>query len=283
MSIHAKILHAELAERVLEKLGFSAAPELTLDGLSSLYGAWCRKVPFDNVRKLIHLQAPNTAELPGDSADDFFEAWLLYGAGGTCWAGNGALCSLLESLGFASVRGLATMLVAPRLPPNHGTVVVDVADERYIVDASILHGAPLKMTSQAPVTRLHPAWGVRVTVGQGQPIIHWRPLHDKDGLGCRIEKVDVSPDIFRDFHERSRPWSPFNYQLYGRINRFDSVVGTAFGQRIDIDSTGEVVQHPLAAADRTRFVVEELGIAEELAAKLPPDRPTPPPPQEPPV
>jgi len=41
---------------------------------------------MDNVRKLIHLRANDPAPLPGDTPEDFFGAWLVHGAGGTCWA-----------------------------------------------------------------------------------------------------------------------------------------------------------------------------------------------------
>ena len=117
-------LAPDLLERVLSRLGLSAPPALDLNGLKTVYVAWCRQVPFDNIRKLIHVQTQTLSALPGDSAQDFFEAWLKYKTGGTCWAGNGALHSLLVTLGFAAQRGVATMLVAPSLPPNHGTVSV---------------------------------------------------------------------------------------------------------------------------------------------------------------
>ena len=47
----------DLLERVLAKLGFSSKPVADRAGLEALYAAWCRGVPFDNTRKLIHLRA----------------------------------------------------------------------------------------------------------------------------------------------------------------------------------------------------------------------------------
>jgi hypothetical protein len=38
----------DLLEQVLSRLGLSERPEPTLDGLQTLYAAWCRKVPFDS-------------------------------------------------------------------------------------------------------------------------------------------------------------------------------------------------------------------------------------------
>ena len=278
MSATTQQLPTGLVERALEKLGRSALPSLDLKGLSELYGAWCRRVPFDNVRKLIHLNRKEAGPLPGDSAVDFVTAWLRHGTGGTCWSGNGALFSLLVSLGFDAKRGLGTMLAAPNLPPNHGTVVVDFGRDRYIVDASILHGTPLRVVDQQPAEARLP-WSVQLSKREGDWIIHWRPLHKLDGFECRIEEFDVPQSIFTELHEKSRPWSPFNYQLYARINRNNSVLGTAFGQRVELGATGGAQQCPLEASARVRFLVEELAISEELAAQLPPDTPTPPPPR----
>src|SRR5215467_1171360 len=121
-----------LAERVLAKLGFSRKPIVDRTGLESLYSAWCRNVPFDNTRKLVHLRANDASPLPGDSPTDFLEAWLACGAGGTCWSMHGALTSVLEACGFDARRGLGTMLVAPNLPPNHGTTSVRLEGSRLL-------------------------------------------------------------------------------------------------------------------------------------------------------
>jgi N-hydroxyarylamine O-acetyltransferase len=132
MSLTIEGLSPDLLERVLMKLGLSCRPAPPLDGLQTLYAAWCRKVPFDNVRKLIHVHNQDPGPLPGDDAIDFFEAGITYGTGGTCWAGNVALHALLVSLGFVACRGVGTMLVAPHLPPNHGTVLVTCDGTLYV-------------------------------------------------------------------------------------------------------------------------------------------------------
>lgn len=275
------MLDSALAGRVLGRLKLAPPPPPTLAGLAALYAAWCRSVSFDNVRKLIHLHRADPGPLPGGSAEDFFETWLRDGTGGTCWSGNGALHALLSALGFAARRGLATMLVAPNIPPNHGTVVVAVEGRDYLVDASILHGAPLELVDTPPETPVHPAWGVRYAERGGERLVRWRPLHRPDGIDCRIEALDLSAEQFLDFHERSRAWSPFNYQLYGRINRENSVVGTAFGQQIEFTAAGNIVQRTLDERQRAEFLAGKLGIREDAADRLPPERPTPPPPLPP--
>ena len=268
-----------LQERILTKLGLSKAPDLTLAGLTTLYGAWCQHVPFDNIRKLIHLRRGDAGPLPGTDAVDFFEAWLRHGTGGTCWAGHTAWHALLGSLGFDVIRGIGTMLVAPDIPPNHATVFVTLDGTRYIVDASILHGEPMPIDVEDGGVS-HGAWGVRIrrTPG-GQPLIRWRPIHMPEGIDCRIDAFDVTAKVFVLSHEGTRGWSPFNYGLYSRVNRGHRVVGVGMGQWAEFDDAGRAVLRPLPADERVRVMVEELGISEELARAVPPDVPMPPPPK----
>lgn len=115
-------LSGERVERVLDRLGFASKPDTSLEGLTQLYGSWCRRVPFDNIRKLIHVRAGKTATLPGDTPNEFFEAWLAHGTGATCWAANGALCDLLVSIGF-DARGDVTR-----------TALTDVERKAFLID-----------------------------------------------------------------------------------------------------------------------------------------------------
>ena len=212
-------LPAGLVERVLAGLGFSGPPAPDLDGLKTVYAAWCRRVPFDNVLKRIHLASGDPGPLPGDDDSRFFESWLRFGTGGLCWAGNGALCSLLTALNFSAARGLATMLTGPDPPPNHGTVVVACDGRRFVVDASMLHGEPLPLDDYRPTGVGHPAWGVCCTRQSGRWHIRWRPLHMTGGLVCRIDRLDAPRDAFLRLNEETRRWSPFNYSLYARLIR----------------------------------------------------------------
>jgi N-hydroxyarylamine O-acetyltransferase len=264
-----------LAERVLLRLGLPDWPAPTPEGLALLYAAWCAQVPFDNVRKLIALHTAQSGPLPGSEAADFFEHWLRDGTGGTCWAGNGAMHALLQTLGFASSRAVATMRVNPSARANHGTVLVACAGGRYLLDASMLHGQPVLLDEAAPPPLAEAPWAVRALLEKGRWLIRWRPLHRLTGLDCCIEWPDATLECFHALHEKTRPWSPFNYSLYGRRNRAAGVIGVAFGKRIEFRAAGTVDESPLDAQQRIRFVVEELGISEALAHALPPDIPTP--------
>ncbi|MFN2377159.1 MAG: arylamine N-acetyltransferase [Candidatus Binatia bacterium] len=267
-----------LLERVLQRLGLSRRPSLDLAGLREVYGAWSRSVPFDNLRKLLHLADGSPGPLPGDDVLDFLEGWLRWGTGGTCWAGNGALATLLATLGFRAERRLATMLVAPNLPPNHGTVVVTLDGSPWLVDASILFGEPLLLDRDRETSVDHPARGVRCAMREDRWHVRWRALHAPNGLDCRIEERSADAAEFSARHDETRGWSPFNYQVNVRTNRGDRALGIAFGNRVEIDASGAVSLAALDHEARQRVLIQDLGFDPAFVDRVPADMPTPPPP-----
>jgi N-hydroxyarylamine O-acetyltransferase len=264
----------ETVAAVLERLRVDRPPR-DLAGLRSLYAAWCGAVPFDNVLKLIHTAEGRSGPLPGSTTDSFFEAWLECGAGGTCWAGNGALHDLLEALGFDVMRAIATMMPSANMRgPNHGSVVVLLEGERWIADASILSGKPIRITAPGEAAGTGPL--PRLEWLDGKPAVVWRTLRAPDGFPCRIERIGAEAAEFEELHRKSAVWSPFNYELSGRLTRGRTTLGIAGGERYAIEGDGPISASPLDRAGRTRFLIEELGICEEIASRVPDDRPTPP-------
>ncbi|MFO0688570.1 MAG: hypothetical protein U0900_07670 [Myxococcota bacterium] len=268
----------DLAERVLARLGFASRPAPDRAGLAALYAAWCSLVPFDNVRKLIALRAGETGPLPGDDPRRFLEDWLRDGAGGTCWAMHGAWTELLVACGFRARRGLATMLVAPDIPPNHATTSVALDDRTLLVDACIQHGEPLPLEAAQATAIDHPAYGVTARPDAGRWIVRWRSPFAPGGMDCRIESLESDAATYRAYHEGTRGWSPFNYELFVRTPRTGGMLLAVRGERIAIDAAGRESRARLAGEERVRFLVEEVGLAESLARRLPEDVPTPPPP-----
>jgi len=269
-------MRAERVDAVLARLGVER-PGVDLPGLRRVYGAWCRSVPFDNTRKLIHLSEGRTGPLPGSTAEDFFDAWLEYGTGGTCWAGNGALYELLAALGFEVERGIATMLLRPDAPsPNHGTVIATIAGQRWIADASILSGEPLAIpatgapASSGPLPRFE--W-----LGDS-PAVKWRMLRAPHGFHCRIDRIGVDEEEWDALHQRTTRWSPFNYQLTARLVRGVTTVGVEAGRRYVLDDDFDA--EPVEGAERAWFLVDQLGIKRAVASRVPPDRPVPPGPDD---
>jgi N-hydroxyarylamine O-acetyltransferase len=274
----AEGLSNQLVERILTRLGFNHRPAPTIAALRSIYGAWCERVPFDNIRKLIHVRAANAAPLPGSTPEDYFEAWLKFGTGGTCWPGAGALHAFLAALGFDAIRAIGTMMAAPNLPPNHGTVLVNFGSQVFLVDSSILHGYPLSLSKDSETSVAHPAWGVRCVWRASNWYVQWRPLIRLEGFECRIDSFPATETDFREAYARTRGWSPFNYELSMRVNRGDKVIGVASGHSISLHADGSVTRTPLTPDERRRLLIEDVGITEALVMQLPDDVPTPPPP-----
>ncbi len=265
-----------MVERVLEKLGLADVPDPDLAGLGSLYCRWCRAVPFDNVRKRIALVENRPGPLPGDDPTDFFDAWLVHGTGGTCWAGNGALHALLRGVGFDARRGIGTMLhtADPDLPPNHGTVTVDLDGRRYLVDASLLHDRPLELIPGVDTRVEHGAWGVEARWVGGELTLRWHPLR-REVLDCRVKTLDSAHGEFGRRHEMARTRSGFNFQLTARTLRGDDVQAVVMGDWMVRTSSGEQRRAPLQGHDRMEFITGVLGLSEEIAQRLPPDDPVP--------
>jgi N-hydroxyarylamine O-acetyltransferase len=264
----------QTVERVLERLGLSESPSLDFEGLSRVYGAWCRKVPFDNVRKRIALVEGWPGPLPGDDPENFFQAWLRHGTGATCWGGNGALHGLLRAVGFEARRGVCTMLVRPESEPNHGTVVVHLGNDRYLVDASLMYGVPLPLRDGEDSSIEHGAWGVRCRWVDGRCFLRWYPLSVEE-MDCRLETWDATREEFAERHEASRARSGFNFQLTVRTVRGSDVVAVVMGDHVVRDAGGAQRTSQLQGEDRIEFLTSFLGISEELAVRLPPDEPKP--------
>ena len=101
-----------------------------------------------------------------------------------------------------------------------------------------------------------------------------RPPHQLEGLSCRIEQLDVSTRDFDDYHEVTSTNSLFNSALYIRMNQPEKITGVAFGERVTVDGDGQAHKAPLLESDRVRVQIEEFGIPEEMAVKIPFDSPS---------
>lgn len=97
----------------------------------------------------------------------------------------------------------------------------------------------------------------------------------EDRIDCRVDQWPVDAARFRDQHEATRDWSPFNFELVFNLVRGDGRIGVGNGLRRRLSPDGEIAE-PMA--DRIAYLVDVCGVSEAMAARLPEDRPTPPPP-----
>ena len=268
------MLQPQLVEQVLQKLGLSTPPKEDLSGLSAIYGRWCRNIPFDNIQKRIFYSGLAEGPIPGHNSEDFFQSWLAYGTGGTCWANSHAMHDLLEMVGFDVVRVAATMLVTPDIVgPTHGTVFARIDDRQYLVDGSMHTESPVPVEEGDPERVQHPAERVHLELREGHWHVRWHPAHRPDGFWCRIEQVDVPRERFNEYHECTRSRSPFNASLYVRLNHADRTTTLNSGEKLITKLDGQPVSVPLSDDERVQVLVEEFGIDESLAANLPADEP----------
>lgn len=270
------MMNSDLVEQVLQKMGFSRRPSIDFDGLSAVYGRWCRQVPFDNIQKRLFYAGAGTGPVPGHDSTDFFQKWLTYGTGGTCWANSHATHDLLAALGFDVVRCAGTMLSSPdAVGPTHGTVIATLDNRRYLVDGSMLTEkpvlVPMSVEDRVTLEPGHPAERIRVEYRESCWHVFWHSAHRPDGIWCRIERIDVPIADFNQYHERTRTFSRFNSSLYVRLNQPSNTTTIAFGERVVIGSDGHLSRTTLSDEGRTQSLVEDFGIAEELAARLPAD------------
>ncbi|MCP4005061.1 MAG: arylamine N-acetyltransferase [bacterium] len=271
-------LHPDLSERVLAKIGLPRPPVANADGLARLYEAFSCAVPFDNVRKRIYLARGGSGPLPGDDPAEFLEGWVRDGTGGTCWAISGGFHALLRSLDFRASRVLSTMLVGPAdAPPNHGSVTVELEEGNFLVDPTMKLHKPLRLSAE-PTSVAHDARGAECQpMGPGWTV-SFSPLHLDQPLRCRLDRLDATAADCRSRHEDTRGWSPFNYQVYARVARPDRSEAITFGSRVLLENDGTMTRDPADEKMRKAFLIEEVGMSEEIVSQLPADEKTPPPP-----
>jgi N-hydroxyarylamine O-acetyltransferase len=257
-------LPSPLRDRVLARLALDPPPRPDVDGLRAVYGAWCARVPFDNVRKMIGLRAGDGAPLPGGDAAEFLARWLADGCGGTCWPGSVALHALLRSLGFdarlvaGAMRDLGVV--------NHGSVKVAIDGRDWLVDSSMLGNEPLPL-GDAPWAGRDPVHAVEVEPDGGTHVVWFEvPPHDEGGLPCRLLLDPVDRAFCVDAYERSREGSPFNQRLYARRNVPGGLVVLRGPTRYHKTARG-VEQRELGRDEVVAALRDEIGLSAALVER----------------
>jgi N-hydroxyarylamine O-acetyltransferase len=260
-------------EAVLERMGFTAAPHPDADGLAAVYGAWCERVPFDNLVKRIHLDAGVPDPIPNGPADAFFAAYLEHGTGGTCWPSSGALHALLVAVGFDARRGSGAMRDDLSGPiHSHGTVIVTLDGVEHWVDSSMLTYRTLRLERSAETRLDHPVHAARAEPVDELWRVWWTHPFLEEMLGCLLLEDDVGREHYLARYEWSREFSPFNTVAYATRSTRDTRVTVAYSQRFERTAAGVTVER-LDREQRDRVLVEEFGYSPEIVDRLPDDDP----------
>jgi len=266
------MLSPDLTEAVLSKLGLSERPALDRAGLDEIYRAWCRRVPFDNLVKRIHLGGGSPAPIPNGPPDAFFASWLAHGTGGTCWPSAGGLHALLVELGFDARRGSAAMFDNLYGPIHtHGTTLVRVDGVDYWVDSSMLTDVALPLVPHAPTRHDDPVSPVWAEPVDDLWRVWWTSAANGEEIGCLLLADDVTSAHYLARYEASRDLSPFNAAVYANRNVDDARITIAVGQRFERRPDG-ITSAPLGD-DRDRVLIEEFGYSDAIVAQIPADDP----------
>ncbi len=271
------VVPPELMERVLAKLGLADWPSLDIAGLNALYAVYCRSVPaIDSIPKRIWFAGEQRTPLPGGEPREYFESWIAHGTGGTCWATNGAMYSLLHSLGF-DARRIAGCIVLEEYPgTNHGTAVVTLDRVDYLVAANL---AAFEVLSLVPGTATSAGNSIHrlsaVPINGGFDVL-WYQGHDREApLTFRTEPEHDPVDhaFFLDRYDRTRQLSVFNAALFICRRSPDSILTLGRENKITVAADNTLTKTAISDAERKQVLVEEFGISEQMADALPPDEP----------
>ena len=266
----------DLLDRVLEKFGLSERPELDLDGLSTVYNAWCESLSFDNVQKRVYMGEDRSGPLPGIAPAEFLQNFVTHGTGGTCWPSSGGMWALLDGLGFDAHRVSGNMIVpVPLEEPNHGSTAVFIEGQTVLVDSSILNHAPIPLvegedsTTDVPLNETQIEW-----LGDTWQV-HWLPGHGREEIVMRLDGPGVGESRSFEFwahrSEVSRGSSLFNDALYIRKSVPGGIRTIGRGALISINAGGDVEVDEIDHETRDRELIETFGLSEEIVARTPPD------------
>ncbi len=257
-----------LVEQALDRMGLEAMPTEDPEGLTVLYRAWCRSVPFDNTQKLIALHGQGGyGALPGMDAGDFLRTWLRHGTGGTCFPSANALHELALSCGFDSRVVLGSMWDMGM--PTHGTTVVDIEGSSWLIDSSMLTDVPLQLAEQTLTSIDHPVHASTAEPVEEGWLLHFSaPYADDLRIPCRtLSPSTVDQATLVERFEASRESSPFNSSPSTRRNDDAGVISYGGGKRYRRTVAGVEVSD-LTGDELSIALVEELGLSEEIVQRL---------------
>lgn len=262
------MLEPSLVTDVISQLGLPSAPCRSPVGLTQLYCAWCRHVPFDNVRRLLQLKSGQDGPLPGVPAAKFFADWLRDGTGGLCVPTAVSWHALLIALGFDASRVVAA--IGDDLTPNHLTVVVRLDAAEYLVDTVNLCEGPVALSAGGTASDGVPsAYAVAVESFGDSWRLHYRSPTQRGHHTCTLLHWDAPEDLAVELYRTTQAaaqFRQFNAVNYSRRNLDDGIIVVA-GLNVARISVDGVVRHEVVS-DLQEVLVGEIGYSTEVATSI---------------
>ena len=154
---------------------------------------------------------------------------------------------------------------------NHGSVLVRVAGNEFLVDSWVASEVAL------PLTRAVTSAGVGAYRVRAEPFCaYWRvwwlhPAREEEHY-FEVKERDVGIARVLARYESTRTDSPFNARLFARKNVTGGVVCLARGARHFRNVDG-ITRRELAPSDIGQVLIEDFGYPEKVVVRLPPDEP----------
>jgi len=250
-----------------------------LIGLNAICAAFSTHVPNDNIQKRIWLAGGRVGPVAGGDPLVFFQNWLRHGTGGTCFPANGALCTLLQALGFDANRiSGAVLMEGIEQDGNHGSVLVRLDETEYLVDAQLAAFRALPLVKGQFATTGDGIHDISaMPTAEGFDVL-WYPGSNRQKplimrpdlkLGAVTHSYFLAQYALSALRDRRR--SPFNEAIFIARHFPRSIVVISRNNRTDVSADNVATRREITFAERARILVEELGISEEAVMTIPPD------------
>lgn len=256
-----------LYEKALERFGFSAKPDPTLETLNALYKGWCRAVGYDNILKRVYYGRGDTGPFPVMDPNDFVETWLKHGTSGSCWPTAEGLFQILLKTGYSVERVSCEMMdCGDPMRPNHGTCFVHLDGQTYFVDTGVVAEEVLPLIEGQETRTQSKAFGIW---SKGDGRVWWRPSHAE--VDIQIDMIDrmCSQSYFGHRYEKTKEFSLFNHSLYVRKNIDDGILTYGRGNIIRVAPDGSRTVEPIESKDLPDLLINTMGLSEEIVALTP--------------
>lgn len=263
-------LRRDLAEKVLERFGFSDFPDPDLAALNAMYKGWTRLVGYDNVQKRIYFAEGGRGPFPSVNPNDFVETLLQHGVGGSCWVTAEAFFGVLHQSGF-DVRRVAGQMLECNDPmkPNHGSVLITIDGIEYAADPSMCGEEAIALIDGQETHAESPVHGLW-SMGDGH--YWWKPSHARVDVEYVTQFDGCTADYFAYRYEKTKEFSLFNDILYARRNLDDGgAITIGRGALITNDSENNQSIEPVEFDGIKQILIERMGMSEEIVSRIPPD------------
>jgi len=144
-------LDRALAARILQRWQVGELPESPSRRLDLLHAACLRRVPFENLTKIMHRASASSIEAARRQAPIFWKEHLDFGAGGTCFSTTEAFGGLLAAVDL-DVRPVFCHLPAERRHA-HVALLVETENGPRLCDTGYALAAPMPVPGRLAVRR----------------------------------------------------------------------------------------------------------------------------------